>query len=233
MPAIRSAGSLPVTASKASAIGSSSVPEYRPVARGGSPAPAGSRRTSAPTLQMPRCFRAWVTVVAVCWATVSLTPATWSRPAGLGVADTANRCPWTPRVYAPQICIGCTSFRPPGQGRWWLGRGRGCGGQSGLGESVVLRSGGEDLFFELCGEEGRLALQAPAESAASTAVSRFGGDPASLGFRRYEPPEDESVRGAWRSYAAARPPRECGWLRSPAGMRRGSSRGFCGCERAS
>ena len=64
---------------------------------------------------------------------------------------------------------------------------------SGLAESVVLRPGGEDLLFELCGEEGRLALEAPAEPASSAAVSRLGGDPASLGFRRHEPPEDESV----------------------------------------
>ncbi len=63
---------------------------------------------------------------------------------------------------------------------------------SGLGESVVLRPGGEDLLFELCGEEGRLALEAPAEPAASAAVSRLGRDPTSLGSRRHEPPEDES-----------------------------------------
>ena len=63
---------------------------------------------------------------------------------------------------------------------------------SGLGESVVLRPGGEDLLFELCGEEGRLGLESLPEPAASAAVSRLGGDPASLGFRRHEPPEDES-----------------------------------------
>ena len=74
-----------------------------------------------------------------------------------------------------------------------IGRGCGCGvNRSGLGEPVVLRSGGEDLLFELRGEEGRLALEALAESAASAAVSRLGGDPASLGFRRHEPTEDES-----------------------------------------
>ena len=64
--------------------------------------------------------------------------------------------------------------------------------RSGLGAPVVLRPGGEDLLFELCGEEGRLTLEAPLESAASAAVSRLGGDPASRGFRRHEPPEDES-----------------------------------------
>ena len=66
------------------------------------------------------------------------------------------------------------------------------GSPSGLGESVVLGPGGEDLLFELRGEEGRLALEALPQSAASAAVSRLGGDLASLGFRRHEPPEDES-----------------------------------------
>ena len=64
---------------------------------------------------------------------------------------------------------------------------------SGLAEPVVVRPGGEDLLFELCGEEGRLALEAPAEPAAAAAVSRLEGDPASLGCSRHEPPEDESV----------------------------------------
>ena len=67
-------------------------------------------------------------------------------------------------------------------------------GGSGLGESVVLRPSGEDLLFELCGEEGCLALEAPAEPTSLAAVSGLGGDPASLRFRGHEPPEDESVR---------------------------------------
>ena len=63
---------------------------------------------------------------------------------------------------------------------------------SGLGESVVLRPGGEDLLFELCGEEGRLALEALPEPTSSAAASRLGGDPASLRFRRHKASEDES-----------------------------------------
>jgi len=73
-----------------------------------------------------------------------------------------------------------------------LGEVAAAGRPSGFGEPVVLGPGSEDLFFELHGEEGCLALEALAESAASAAVSRLGGDPASLGFRRHEPPEDES-----------------------------------------
>ena len=66
------------------------------------------------------------------------------------------------------------------------------GSRSALGKSVVLGPGGEDLPFELCGEEGRLALETPAEPATPAAVSRLRGDLAPLGFRRHEPPEDES-----------------------------------------
>ena len=46
--------------------------------------------------------------------------------------------------------------------------------RSGFGEPVVLWPAGEDLLFELCGKEGRRALEAPAESAPSAAVSRLG-----------------------------------------------------------
>ena len=51
------------------------------------------------------------------------------------------------------------SFWPPGGGGDW-GEVADAGRPSGLGEPVVLGPGSEDLLFELCGEEGRLALEA-------------------------------------------------------------------------
>ena len=56
----------------------------------------------------------------------------------------------------------------------------------------MLGPGGKDLPFELCSEQGRVTLEAHAEPASPAAVSRLGRDVAPLGFRRHEPPEDES-----------------------------------------